>query len=142
MLTKKRRHELMKVVSMIGVDGILFRNGAVLMVKRAYEPYKDHWVVPGGFVEYKERLEDAIVRETKEESGFDAKVKKLVGIYSDPERDPRGHIISICFLLELKGGKAKTSSETSEVKFFKKLPDKIGADYRKMIKDARKLIKK
>jgi 8-oxo-dGTP diphosphatase len=141
MMSKKQFDKLLKMLPLVVVDGILFKDGAVLMVKRKYKPYKGYWALPGGFVEYKERLEDAIVRETKEESGLDVCVKELIGVYSNPDRDPRGHIISICFLLEFIGGKIKTSRETSDAGFFKKLPEKIGADYRKMIMDAKKLLK-
>ncbi|RLE95050.1 MAG: hypothetical protein DRN04_00925 [Thermoprotei archaeon] len=57
--------------------------------------------MPGGFVEYGERVEDAALREVKEETGFKVKIKGLVGVYSDPGRDPRGHVVSIAYLAEL-----------------------------------------
>jgi len=142
MLSKEEFKKVSKKVPLIAVDGVLFKDGSVLMVKRVQEPYKGYWAVPGGFVEYKEKLEHAIVREVKEESGLNVKTKGIVGIYADPNRDPRGHVISICFLLKLAGGKIKTSDETSDVKFFKKLPGKISLDYRKMIKNAKKMVKK
>jgi 8-oxo-dGTP diphosphatase len=142
MLPEKEFFEIIKKVPMIATDGLLYKDGKVLLVKRSHEPFKNYWALPGGFVDFGERLEDAAVRETFEESGIKTKVKKMVGVYSDPKRDPRGHVITVCFLLEYVSGKVTTSDETSDVRFFKKLPDKIAADQAQMIKDAKKMIKK
>lgn len=139
-ITHEEFKEIRKKVPLIVVDGVLFRNEGVLMVKRATEPI-GYWALPGGFVDRGERLEHAIVRETKEETGLDVEVEKMVGIYDDPSRDPRGHMISVCFLLKLVGGKIATSPETSKVKFFGELPENIAFDHKQMIMDAKKLLK-
>jgi 8-oxo-dGTP diphosphatase len=142
MLPEKEFFEIIKKVPMIAVDGLLYKDDGVLLVKRSHEPFKNYWALPGGFVDFGERLEDAVVRETFEESGIKTKVKKIVGVYSDPKRDPRGHVITICFLLEYVSGKTTASDETSDVRFFKNLPDKVGKEWLKMINDAKKMIKK
>ena len=88
-------------------------------------------------MEYGERLEDAAVREALEETGIKIRMKKVVGVYSDPNRDPRGHVISICFLAEPSGGALKASTDAMRVKTFKKIPwKKLAFDHAKILKDA------
>lgn len=120
----------------ITVDGVIIKNGKILLIKRKNEPFKGKWALPGGFVEYGEKVEDAVLREIKEETGLNAKIKNLLGVYSDPNRDPRGHTISIVFILEGEG-EAKASDDASDVKFFdlNKLPP-LAFDHEKIIKDA------
>jgi len=119
----------------IAVDGIITKDEKILLIKRKNEPFKGKWALPGGFVEYGERVEEAVLREIKEETGLDAKIKKLLGVYSDPNRDPRGHTISIVFILEGKG-KAKGGDDAEEAKFFelKKLPP-LAFDHKKIVDD-------
>ena len=120
----------------ITVDGVIIKKGKILLIKRKNEPFKGKWALPGGFVEYGEKVEDAVLREIKEETGLNAKIKNLLGVYSDPNRDPRGHTISIVFILEGEG-EAKASDDASDVKFFdlNKLPP-LAFDHEKIIKDA------
>uniref|UniRef100_A0A7J3TJT7 NUDIX hydrolase n=1 Tax=Geoglobus ahangari TaxID=113653 RepID=A0A7J3TJT7_9EURY len=115
--------------------------GGIVLIKRKNEPFKGYYALPGGIVEYGERVEDAVVREVREETGLECKIKKLVGVYSDPERDPRGHFVSICFLMEVVGGELRASSDAEDVKIFKlkELP-KLAFDHEKMIKDAEVLL--
>lgn len=106
---------------MLTVDSIIMTNqGEIILVKRVFDPYKDCWALPGGFVEYGETVEDAAIREAKEETGLDIRIEKLSGVYSDPNRDPRGHSVSVCFLCKAVGGELKTSVETKKVKAFSK----------------------
>lgn len=106
---------------MLTVDSIIMTNqGEIILVKRVFDPYKDCWALPGGFVEYGETVEDAVIREAKEETGLDIRIEKLSGVYSDPNRDPRGHSVSVCFLCKAVGGELKTSVETKKVKAFSK----------------------
>ena len=106
---------------MLTVDSIIMTNqGEIILVKRVFDPYKDCWALPGGFVEYGETVEDAVIREAKEETGLNIRIEKLSGVYSDPNRDPRGHSVSVCFLCKAVGGELKTSVETKKVKAFSK----------------------
>ena len=123
-------------VPKLTADGIVFNDGQILLVKRKNQPFKDKWALPGGFVEYKERIEDAVVREICEETGLKTKVIDLVGVYSDPNRDPRGHTITIAYHLEECGGRLEHGDDAADAKFFKidDLPD-LSFDHSKIIND-------
>lgn len=125
---------------MLVVDGILEKDGRICLVKRSTGPFKNYWALPGGFVDKGETLQHAIVKEVFEETGLHAKVLGFVNIYDSPKRDPRGHVVSIAFLLKRAGGRMKTSNETSEVRFFPagKLPKNIAFDHAIIIRDALK----
>ena len=124
----------------LAVDGIIIEDGKVLMLKRAHYPFIGLWVLPGGQVEYGEKVEEAVKREMKEELGISVRIKKLIGVYSNPKRDPRRHTVSVVYLLSKQKGKICLNEEASEFKYFslKNLPQKIGFDHRKIIKDFRK----
>ena len=100
------------------VDGIILEDGMILLIKRENTPFKGKWALPGGFVEYGEKTEDAVVREVFEETGLKTKISRLVGVYSDPKRDPRGHTITIVYTLEICGGNMKSGDDASDVKKF------------------------
>lgn len=99
------------------VDTIIVKDGQVVLIKRLNNPYMDHWAIPGGFVEYGEKVEDAAVREAKEETGLDIELTKLVGVYSDPNRDPRGHTVTVAFTAKIIGGSLKSDSDAKDAKF-------------------------
>lgn len=121
------------------VDGAVVKNNEILLIKRKNNPFKNKWALPGGFVEYNENVEDAVIREIKEETGLNTKIKKLVGVYSDPNRDPRGHTVTIVFSLELLDGNLKGSDDAVDAKFFdfNNLPD-LAFDHDKIIRDIRR----
>lgn len=121
----------------ITVDGIIIKDDEIILIKRKYEPYKNSWALPGGYVEYNEKTEDAIIREIFEETGIKTKINKLIGVYSDPKRDPRGHTISIIYELKIIKGKIKSGDDASEVDFFKfdNIPEKLSFDHKKIISD-------
>lgn len=118
------------------VDGAVLKDKKILLIKRRNDPFKDSWALPGGFVEYNERVEDAVVREIYEETGLKTKIKNLVGIYSDPKRDPRGHVVTVVYLLEIGGGTLKGGDDASEAKFFdwNNLPE-LAFDHDIILKD-------
>ena len=121
------------------VDGVILENGEILLIKRKGEPFKGKWALPGGFVEYNEKVEDAVIREIREETGVNAEIKELVGVYSDPKRDPRGHTVSIVFLLDIISGEIKCGDDACDAKFFnlKKLPD-LSFDHDIIISDVKR----
>lgn len=122
------------------VDAIIPYKGKIVLIKRANEPFKGYYALPGGIVEYGEKVEDALLREVEEETGLKGKIYKLVGVYSDPNRDPRGHFVSVCFVVKCKG-ELRAGSDAKEVGLFdlKNLP-KLAFDHEKMIKDAEEII--
>jgi len=120
----------------LAVDAIILLDGQLVLVRRKNPPFKGAYALPGGFVELGERVEDATVRETLEETGLKTKVKKLVGVYSDPGRDPRGHTVSVVFELTYVSGKLKAGDDAAGVSRFdlRKLP-KLAFDHESIIKD-------
>lgn len=85
----------------VTVDIVLFsfNRGAlrVLLIKRNREPFKNHWALPGGFVNQNERLEDAAARELFEETGLKDIYLEQLYTFGDPGRDPRGWTISVAY---------------------------------------------
>ena len=124
------------------VDGIIIDKNRVLLIKRKNEPFKGKWSLPGGFVDYGETVESAVVREILEETNLSSEVKELIGVYSEPNRDPRGHTITIAFLLHIKKGEVKSGDDAVDAKFFelKQLPD-LSFDHEKIIDDAIRRLK-
>ena len=86
------------------VDGLVLVDGKLVCVRRRHEPFRGMPALPGGFVELGESVETAVVREVQEETGLETRVVRLVGVYSEPGRDPRGHTVSVVFALEPTGG--------------------------------------
>lgn len=126
-----------KRVPSLTVDIVIPASDGVVLVKRANEPYKNRWALPGGFVNYGEKLEDAAVREAEEETGLKVKLRKLVGVYSDPKRDPRGHVVSVCFIAERANGKPVANSDAAEARLFKDIPwSELAFDHSRMLRDA------
>jgi len=125
----------------ITVDGIIIKDNKILLIKRRNNPFKNNWALPGGFVEYNEKCEDAVVREIKEETNLDTKIIRLFGVYSDPERDPRGHTISVIYLLKIVSGKPHSGDDAKEIDYFsfENLP-KLSFDHDKIIQDLRREI--
>ena len=75
--------------------------GRVLLIRRGHEPSAGKHALPGGFVKIGETVMSACRREVREETGIDVAEITLVGVYSDIDRDPRGHIVSVAFMTEL-----------------------------------------
>ncbi len=80
------------------VDIIIEEDSRILLIKRKNEPFKDHLALPGGFINEGEKVEDAAKREAQEETSLDVDLIDILGVYSDPKRDPRGHNMSTVFI--------------------------------------------
>jgi len=91
------------------VDMIIDKNSKVLFIKRVKEPFEGKMVFPGGFIKIGETAEDAAIREVMEETSLEVDLDHILGVYSDPNRDPRGHIMSTVFI-----GKISTNSQNKE----------------------------
>lgn len=118
------------------VDGIVLIKGKMVLIKRKNPPYKGMWALPGGFVDYKEKTEDAVVREMLEETSLKVKVLGLLGVYSAPDRDPRGHTVSAVYVLEKVSGRPKAADDAAELKLFdlENLPE-MAFDHKEIVMD-------
>src|SRR2546422_5115967 len=92
----------------VAVDGIVLHGGKLVAVRRKNDPYRGMPALPGGFVELGETTVEAVVREVREETGLETRVKRLGGVFSDPKREPRGHGISIGYELQATRGRGET----------------------------------
>ena len=136
-MNKMNLKENLGKIPMVTADGVVIKEGKVLLIKRDITPFQGHWVLPGGFVEYGEQLENAAKREVFEETGLKVEIEKFVGVYDTPDRDPRGQTISAVYLCKVISGELKGSREGQELKWFGKgeLPEKIGFDHKLILKD-------
>lgn len=116
------------------VDAIVEMEGGLVLIKRKNPPYG--WALPGGFVDYKESLEDAVRREVKEEINLEIDNMHQLRTYSEPNRDPRFHTISTVFVVKAKG-KLRPGDDAGGVRIFPRdnLPRDIAFDHKKIIKD-------
>jgi 8-oxo-dGTP diphosphatase len=116
-----------------------------ILIKRKNNPYKDYWALPGGFVEYGESVENAAIREAKEETSIDVELIDLVNVYSDPNRDPRGHTVTVAYTAKGDMSTKKADDDASDIAIFsyQKLDEiNIAFDHEKIIKDCLKKAKK
>jgi len=127
------------------VDAVIAcENDSIILIKRKKSPYNNSWALPGGFVEYGETVESAILREVKEETCLEIDLKEIVGVYSNPDRDPRGHTVTICYLAVITGGELNADTDASAVCCFPKrdvLKLKLAFDHDLILKDAFRLMK-
>jgi ADP-ribose pyrophosphatase YjhB (NUDIX family) len=97
--------------------------GEMLFVKRKHSPYQGYWVFPGGCLECdQETLEETAVRELFEETGLIAETQniELLGVYSDPKRDPRGHVITHAYIIKIYKGQVKADDDAEDAQWFSK----------------------
>ena len=117
------------IIELIEMEG-----SPIVLIKRRNPPYG--WAIPGGFVDYGESLENAAMREAKEETGLDVQLKYQLGAYSDPARDPRFHTISVVFVAEAKG-KPKAGDDAKDIGIFRRdsIPRELAFDHAKILED-------
>src|SRR5215207_741121 len=118
------------------VDVVIASERGVVLIRRANEPFEGQWALPGGFVEVGETVEEAADREAAEETGLAVEVARLVGVYSDPDRDPRGHNVSVAFLVRVLGGDLAAASDAAEVAVMDPASVELAFDHNKIIADA------
>lgn len=124
---------------LLAVDCVIFFGEGIVLIRRKNPPFQGHYALPGGFVEEGESTEVAVVREAKEETGLDIELQGVVGVYSDPNRDPRGHVVSMCYLSKGKGVLSSGSdAQSAEVFSLDRLPT-LAFDHNRMIIDALRL---
>jgi len=109
----------------------------IVLIERKNPPYG--WAIPGGFVDVGERLEVAAIREAMEEVCMQVTLKALLGMYSDPERDDRGHTVTAVYVAE-SSGEPKAADDAKNVQIFDidNLPAKLAFDHAQVLEDYRK----
>lgn len=123
----------------IAVGGVLVEKGKVLLIKRAHEPAKDKWAIPGGKINFGERSCDAVKREFREETGLDVEVGKMIYVFdviSKSDEKPSYHYVIMDFFVYLIGGKIKAGDDALEAKWFTKQElesDDIAQETRKLL---------
>src|SRR5512136_2104764 len=121
---------------LLAADAIIFYGGGIVLIERDRPPYAGCYALPGGFVEMGETVEAAAVREAREETGLTIELLGLVGIYSNPARDPRGHVVSAAFLARGRGDlTAGSDARRAQVFPLMGLPP-LAFDHDKIISDA------
>jgi len=112
-------------------------NQPIVLIERRYPPAG--WAIPGGFVDLGETLEQAAVREAKEETGLDVQLTVLLGIYSKPTRDPRGHTVTAVYVARASGTpKAADDAKNLRVVTLDTLPSPLAFDHPVVLADYRR----
>ena len=123
---------------LLATDAVIIKNNQILLIERKNYPYG--WALPGGFVDKWESLQQAVLRELKEELNLEWEIIKQVGIYDDPKRDPRGHTISVAYRIQASGiPKAQDDAKSFEwinIEDIKNGKIKLAFDHKKIILDA------
>ena len=129
------------VTPLLAVDAVILFQDGIVLIKRDNPPFAGCYALPGGFVEVGETVEAAVVREACEETGLAIELQGLVGIYSNPARDPRGHVVSAAFLAK-GSGVLLAGSDARFAKVFplESLPP-LAFDHDEIIRDALSLAK-
>jgi 8-oxo-dGTP diphosphatase len=135
------KHRLPLITPAFAVEGVLYRSQRVLLIRRRSPPFVKRWALPGGFVEIGETAEGAVVREVREETGIEAYPVQLLGVFSAPQRDPRGHTVAAAYLMEARSGKPCGGSETIEVRWWpvRELPN-LAFDHLRIVQTMLKLV--
>lgn len=108
----------------------------IVLIKRRNPPLG--WAIPGGFVDLGERVEQAAVREALEETGLRVRLRALLGLYSDPTRDPRGHTVTAVYVAEAWGEpRALDDALALGVFDLAAIPDHLAFDHAQVLADYR-----
>jgi 8-oxo-dGTP diphosphatase len=122
-------------------DCVVFdERGCVLLIRRGNEPFKGSYALPGGFVDVGERVEDGCRRELSEETGLHVGELRLIGVYSDPGRDPRGHTCSVAYLAQVGRAAVTAGDDAAAAEWVADWRrEKLAFDHAQIIADAEKL---
>jgi 8-oxo-dGTP diphosphatase len=128
---------------LLAADCVVFdAKGRVLLIRRKHAPFKGRYALPGGFVEVGETVEDACRRELAEETGLRAGRLRLIGVYSDPRRDPRRHTCSAAFLAGSVRGKPAAGDDAAAAEWVADWREAdLAFDHASIVTDARRMIR-
>jgi len=120
------------------VDIIIEKDDKIVLIRRKNEPFKGKLAIPGGFVNEGELVEHEAIKEAKEETSLDVELIDILGVYSIPDRDPRGHLMTTAFIAKAIGGKVKGGDDAVDASWFKideKILNELSFDHKKIITD-------
>lgn len=128
---------------LLTVDAVILINNKkdLVLIRRKNPPFKGVLALPGGFVNIGETVEEACIREAFEETNVNVKILKIIGVFSDPKRDPRGHTVSVAFLCETltknEKPKAKDDAAALEIVPLENVSSlKLSFDHKEIIKSS------
>lgn len=129
------------VTPLLAVDAVVLdKQGRVLLIRRGNDPFAGHYALPGGFVDVGESVEDACRRELAEETGLEVGRLRLVGVYSDPDRDPRGHTVAVAYLARARRAQAQAGDDAAAVEWVQPRRGlKLAFDHGRILREALKL---
>ena len=114
----------------------------VLLIRRGNPPFKGCFALPGGFVDVGETVEAACRRELEEEAGVKVRKLQLIGVYSDPLRDPREHTCSVVFLARVSRATAKAGDDAAAVEWVKDWSKvELAFDHAAILADAARMLR-
>ena len=106
----------------------------IVLIERLNPPHG--WAIPGGFVDIGERLEAAAVREALEETALEVELQALLGLYSDPARDPRGHTVTAVYVAQARGEpEARDDARMLRIFLPDELPRELAFDHATVLAD-------
>ena len=122
----------------LSVDSVVFDDsGRVLLIRRKNPPFQGHYALPGGFVDVGETTEAAALRELKEETGVEGSSPRLIGVYSDPNRDSRHHVVSVAYLVSAVSYAVQAGDDAAHAEFVANWRDqRLAFDHREIITEA------
>lgn len=116
------------------VDVIIEVGDGVVLIERRNPPHG--WALPGGFVDPGETVEEAAVREAREETGLEVELVRQFHVYSEPDRDPRGQTVSVVFIGRSEG-EPRAATDASAARVFPRdeLPEPLAFDHDRILED-------
>jgi 8-oxo-dGTP diphosphatase len=137
-LSKTEFNRVLKMVTTTVVEVIVKNNNEILLGKRNTEPFRGMWHLTGGFVNYNEKISDAVKRVAKRETGADVEIVKFLDIYEYIDDDPRGHMIALAHIVKIIGGTIAPNPDNTELKYFKSAPEDMIPHQKRVFNDAMK----